>query len=570
MKLRETPVLLAALMTLGSGIVNIYSVIGPALPHRMRLLEALFPLEFIHVARFLTLIIGFALIVSAINVYKRKRRAFVVVVSLSILSIVFHLTKGLDYEEATVSLLLLVVLAAASSRFTVKSGAPDLGAGFLRLVAAAFIALAYGVMGFWLLDRREFGVDFHLGDAIRETFRYLTYSGSSNLVPHTRYARWFLDSLFVMTATAILYSLYSLFRPTIYQFRTHPRERLLAREIVERNGRSSLDFFKYWHDKSYFFSPSRRGFVAYSVGGHFALALGDPVGPDEEMEELVSGFAAFCAENDWGAAFHQTLPDFLAIYEKLGFRKLKIGDDAIIDLASFSLDGKERKSLRHVANKLEDSGLHYEWYDAPLSDETLAGLKEVSDDWLRIAGRRERQFTLGVFNEAYVRSTGVSAALDRDGLVQAFANQIPSFAKGEATIDLMRHRLEAPTGVMDYLFVKLFLDFKGRGFTRFNLGMAPMSGFQENEKATVEEKAIHAFFQRLNFLFSYRGLKRYKAKFADRWEPRYTIYRSPIDLPRVALALGKVSEMRRSKPGTVAPIEDEEEASAEETPLEQA
>ncbi len=569
MTLRRIPVWLAALMTFGSGVVNIYSVIGPALPHRMKLLEAFFPLEFIHVARFLTLLIGFALVVSAINIYKRKRRAYLVVVSLSVLSIVFHMTKGLDYEESIVSLVLLVLLIAARKSFTVRSSIPDPATGFLRFGAAVFIAIAYGIAGFWLLDRREFGVDFRIGDAVRETFRFLAFSGGPGPAPHTRYARWFLDSLYVMTASAMLYSLYALFRPAVYRFRTHPRERLLAKDIVARHGRSSLDFFKYWPDKSFFFSPSRESFVAYRVGGHFAIALADPVGPAEEIESVASDFPAFCAENDWGVAFHQTLPDFLPVYEKLGFRRLKVGDDAITNLASFSLDGKERKGLRHVVNKLEDAGIRYAWYDAPLPDEIVSSLRDVSDEWLTIAGRRERQFTLGTFDEAYVRGTPAAAVLDRAGTIQAFANQIPSFAKGEATIDLMRHRVGAPTGVMDYLFAKLFLDLKARGFARFNLGMAPMSGFQENEQASVEEKAIHAFFQRLNFLFSYRGLKRYKAKFADSWEPRYTVYRSPLDLPRMALALGRVSELKHVKTEEIESFKEEEIPAVEE-PLEQA
>jgi len=186
----------------------------------------------------------------------------------------------------------------------------------------------------------------------------------------------------------------------------------------------------------------------------------------------------------------------------------------------------------------------------------------VSDAWLRIAGRKERRFTLGAFEPAYVRSTPLVAAVDADGKMLAFANRIPSYRAGEATIDLMRHRDDAPAGVMDYLFVKLFLQTKEEGFARFNLGMAPMSGFREDENASIEEKAIHSFFQRLNFLFSYRGLKRYKAKFADVWEPRYSIYRTPLDLARMALALSAVSEMKRAKPGepeAAGEGEDEEE-----------
>jgi phosphatidylglycerol lysyltransferase len=73
--------------------------------------------------------------------------------------------------------------------------------------------------------------------------------------------------------------------------------------------------------------------------------------------------------------------------------------------------------------------------------------------------------------------------------------------------------------------------------------MAPMSGFQEHEEASPEERAIHAFFQHLNFLFSFKGLLAYKAKFASSWEPRYAVFHSALDLPRFAVALGKVSEL---------------------------
>jgi phosphatidylglycerol lysyltransferase len=136
------------------------------------------------------------------------------------------------------------------------------------------------------------------------------------------------------------------------------------------------------------------------------------------------------------------------------------------------------------------------------------------------------------------------AAADQEGRWLAFVNLIPSSVAGESTIDLMRRRTEAPNGIMDYLFVRLLLHLKTRGFRRFNFGMAPMSGFQEREEASPEERAIHLFFQHLNFLFSYRGLRHYKAKFATSWEPRYAVYRKPLDLPRLAMALRKLSEIK--------------------------
>jgi phosphatidylglycerol lysyltransferase len=148
-----------------------------------------------------------------------------------------------------------------------------------------------------------------------------------------------------------------------------------------------------------------------------------------------------------------------------------------------------------------------------------------------------------MFDEMYVRTTPIFVARDAREKVLAFVNIIPSYRPREATTDLMRRRSEAPNGIMDYLFTKLLLNNKEKGFERFSLGMAPMAGFHHGEHPSPEERAIHAFFQHLNFVFSFKGLRSYKAKFATSWEPRYVIYRNVLDLPRLAVALSRVSEL---------------------------
>jgi phosphatidylglycerol lysyltransferase len=237
------------------------------------------------------------------------------------------------------------------------------------------------------------------------------------------------------------------------------------------------------------------------------------------------------------------MPDFLDAYRRAGLKKLKVGDDAIVDLPQFTLDGKAAKGFRSKVNQLEKDGMHTQYYEPPIAAGLMSQIREVSDEWLQIPGRRERQFTLGMFDEEYLSATPIFTAEDSSGRVLAFVNLLPHYGQGEATIDLMRRREDAPNGVMDYVFVKLFLRYKELGFQRFNLGMAPMAGFQEHEEATPEERVIHAFFQHLNFLFSFKGLLAYKSKFATSWEPRYLIYRSIVDLPRVAIALSAVSEV---------------------------
>jgi phosphatidylglycerol lysyltransferase len=537
-------VLLTSLMTFGSGILNLFSVMNPALPERREILQEIFPIVFLHLSRFLTLLVGFALIITSINLYRRKKRAFQIALILSVSAAIFQLIKGLNYEEALVSLLLMALLLYARENFTVRSSIPDVTGSLFRFGIAAIVALTYGVIGFWLLDPRDFGINFTVGDALERTLLFFSLAGDPGIHPHTHHARWFIDSLYLITDALIVYTIILVFQPVVYRYRTLPQERKEAFIVVSQYGRSSQDFFKYWPDKSFFFSESRNCFISYRVGGRYALALGDPVGPESEIEETISGFDDMCHENDWKVGFHQALPDFLPIYRKLGFKKLKIGDDAIVDLSEENLNISLHNSYKKKILRLERAGLHAVSYNPPIPEEVLSQLEHVSDEWLLIQGRRERGFTLGSFDRDYVRSTPVLAIMDKEEKIQAFVNIIPSFRMGESTIDLMRRQSETYGGIMDYLFIKLFDLAHQKGFVHFNLGMSPMAGFQEREEASREERAIHFFFQHLNFLFSYRGLRAYKAKFATIWEPRYLIFHNHLDLPGLARALSTVSTIK--------------------------
>jgi phosphatidylglycerol lysyltransferase len=145
---------------------------------------------------------------------------------------------------------------------------------------------------------------------------------------------------------------------------------------------------------------------------------------------------------------------------------LKIGEEAVVDLTAFNLSGKAMRHLRATVNRFEREGYRAVSYAAPLDDTLLTRLREVSDEWLTIEGRRERGFTLGHFSDAYLRATPVMTVEDAAGRVAAFANLVPDGATGEATSDLMRRRVE-PSGAMDVLYVRLFEQLRAAGYTRF-------------------------------------------------------------------------------------------------------
>src|SRR5262245_17217681 len=126
MRKRSLLVWVVTIVTLGSGLLNFLSVMGSPLPQRAAWLKEVFPIAFLHLSRFLTLLIGFALIISSINIYKRKKRAFQIVFFLTALSCFFHLTEGLDHIETLLSFILLGLLIWARKNFTVKSNLPEL------------------------------------------------------------------------------------------------------------------------------------------------------------------------------------------------------------------------------------------------------------------------------------------------------------------------------------------------------------------------------------------------------------------------------------------------------------
>ncbi len=539
---RKILIFVVTLITLTSGCLHLSAALHPSLLSHQPLLPDWFPLEFLPVPRSVMLLIGLALIVSAVNLWQRKRRAFEIVLALSCLSALLPLLRGPHLAQTWVSLLLIGSLLALRKSFTGKSRQPDFRSGLSKFSLAAIVALGYGVAGFWLLDERQFGINFNWLDSIQRTLLCLSLLGDASLVPLTRYAAWFLDSLSLLTMVVFSYGVVALFRPILYRFHTLPQERTLARQILQQHGRTALDNFKLWPDKSYFFNATRDCFIAYRVAANVAVALADPVGPPRQVEDTLRQCKEFCDAQGWSLALHQTQPRWLSLYRGLGFRTLKLGDDAIVDLTQFSLANKRLKRFRQRVGQLEKQGVQLRAYPAPVPAAVLAQLREVSDEWLQLPNRRERSFTVGSFVPDYLRSTTIFTAEDADGKILAFVNLLVSYHPGEVTIDLMRHRLQAPNGIMDYLFVQLFAWSKAQGYTRFNLGMAPMAGFQEREEASAAERVVHAFFQRLNFLFSFSGIKQYKAKFADFWEPRYVVYRNVFDLPNLGLALSRITK----------------------------
>jgi phosphatidylglycerol lysyltransferase len=526
----------AAVMTGLVGVVNLVSAVAPGLPTRIALLREVFPFEVRAGGHLFAAIAGFFLLTLASNLLRCKRIAWWLTVGLLIVSILSHLVKGLDYEESLLAGILLVQLVLMRKVFTAQSDRPSVAQGVRVLITAVLFTLAYGTLGFFWLDT-HYSVNFNLGQALVQTLAMFFTADNAGLQPTTRFGQFFSNSIYGIGIVSLGYALFMLLRPVLVRSGFTPTEYQRATAIVEQYGNSSLARFTLLDDKVYYFSPSGRSVIAYVPKGRGAIALGDPIGPPEDRREVIVGFQTFCSRNDWYPAFYQTLPDDLKLYQSLGFHTVQIGEEAIVDLHAFTLEGKAGKNLRSAINKLTKAGHTVEFYSPPLSSDLLRELRAVSDEWLQRMHGSEKKFSLGWFDDHYLRDCEIALVRTPNGEISAFANIVSEYQRHDATIDLMRHRAEVEHGTMDFLFISLFQHFKERGYDGFNLGLSALSGVGTTPHSPRLEQALHYLYEHLNQFYHFQGLHTYKEKFHPRWEPRYLVYPGLAALPDVIVAL---------------------------------
>ena len=526
-----------ALLVAVMGVINVLSAVTPSLPTRLEPLRRLFPLVVRHGSHLAAALAGFALLLIADGLWRRKRLAWALAIATLLVSAVAHMIKGLDYEEAVLALVLVLPLLACRPLFHARSDLPSVRRGLVTLLAAFGFTLVYGTAGFYLLDH-HFRIAYALGPAVRQTAILFTQFYDPGFEPTTVFSRYFADSIYLVGLVTTGYALLMLLRPVLLRQPATPEARRRAVGVVEAYGRSSLARMTLFDDKSYFFSPGG-SVVAFVAKGRAALALGDPIGPPEDVEASVQGFQRLCSGNDWHPVFYQVLPDHLDVYRRAGFVSLCVGQEAIVDLPGFSLEGHEHKDFRNAVHRLARSGFRAEVQAPPIATRLLNELRQVSDEWLTLVHGTEKRFSLGWFDDDYIRHSSLITVTSSENTVAAFANIVPEYRLNEASLDLMRHRRGAPPGTMDFLFVSLIDWARSKGYDSFNLGLSSLAGVGDEPQDPTLEKALHFVYEHVNSFYNFKGLHGFKAKFNPRWSPRYLIYPGATSLPIILAGIAR-------------------------------
>ena len=274
-----------------------------------------------------------------------------------------------------------------------------------------------------------------------------------------------------------------------------------------------------------------------------AVVMGEPIGEESYFPAAISSFTAEAEEKNLTPLFYEVGQDLTLLLHNHGYEFMKFGESAKVPLSDFDLVGKSGKKFRAAVNKIENKGYSFQVQYPPFSDAFLQDLEKISDAWL--SGRQEKGFSLGFFDKDYLSLAPIACVLDSEGHVQAFSNFLICNGEKEASIDLMRYNPGTESnGIMDYLFVEIFLYFKEKGVEYFDLGMAPLSNVGQEEHSFFQEKLAFLVYAFTNRFYSFSGLRKYKDKFSPLWEARYLSYPKDSSLLFDLLAIFKIDNRK--------------------------
>ena len=498
---------LAATSCFIAGLVLLVSGALPSDHGRLAWLNDFLPLPAVELSHFFGSLTGLLLLILARGLQRRLDAAWHLTVMLLGAGIVFSLMKGLEYEQSVILLVMLAVIWPCRGQFYRKTSLihERFTGGWMALVTAALGCTAWiGTFAYKHVEYRDelwWRFTLHHGDAPR-----------------------FLRAT---AAAVVLFAVFALYRlldapepsePTADDDKAAIEK---ARQIAAASS-STRAWLSVLGDKKFLFSESGNAFLMYAVANRSWIALGDPVGAEEEWEELIWQFRERCDEFNAWPVFYQISSSRLDLYIDAGFTFIKLGENGRVPLAEFTLEGSDRKELRYFQRRLSKEGCTFEMIPADQVGTMLPELRRISDAWLSIKNTREKGFTLGSFSEEYLRHFP-AAVVRQNGKLIAFANVWRSGGQEELSVDLMRQLPEAPNGTMDFLFIELMQWGRDQSYRWFDLGMAPLSGLENRALAPLWARTGTFVFSHGEHFYNFQGLRSYKEKFNPQWEPRYLV-----------------------------------------------
>ena len=482
-------------------------------------------------------LVAVASLVAARGLARRRRRAWQVATGLAVLTAALHALHGVD-QGSLVSVVVLALLLARRHDFDRPGDTATRRLLLHRLAIAAPAIGLYACAALWL-NRMAADQPFSLHLVVDETFRGVfarDVGGSPHLAGS--FGDWFPLSLLLFAVSSTAWVVIGWLAPWRHRVVQLERERELAAALVNVWGFDTLAPFVLRADKSYFFTDDEAAFLAYRVVGGVAIVSGDPVGPPERGAALVGSFVAHARGRDWRIAILGASESWLPVYAAHGLHALYHGDEAIVDTASFSLDGRAIRKVRQSVHRLTTAGFSAQVLrPSELAAEVREELEAVADGWR--GDQPERGFamaldTLFALDDAHaVFVVGFAP----DGAAAGFLHFALSPASHSLSLSSMPRLRSTPNGFNEWLICAAIGWARQTGYEHVSLNFAPFAALLAPEAAlTGSQELQRRALCVLKGHFQLDNLLAFNRKFFPRWERRFVVYERRRDLPRVGIA----------------------------------
>ena len=495
----------------------------PVSQHILVWFRELTPLPVLELSHLSGSLLGLLLLFLARGIYLKIDAAWYgSLISLGF-GVITSLLKGFDWRISLVLMLILLMFLPSRSHFQRKSSLLLMSFSKSWLTSIAMVLLGSLWLGFFAYREVDYAHDL---------WWQFSYEGNA-----PRFLRAFLLISVVIVGYGLL-RLLSVAPPQLFAKPT--AEELDAAEALLKTSSHTHGFLALLGDKYLFWNQPHTAFIMFEVTPPFWVAMGDPVGNADDFDNLFWDFREQADRYGAKPVFYQVSAELVTCYLDQGLSLFKLGEEAHIDLENFTLVGKHHEDLRSARNKFNKLGYRFEILDRPAPDDVLSALRQISDDWLSSKHSKEKRFSLGFFDEDYLRRTNIAVIRGAEGEILAFANLWQSGDHQELSVDLMRYSPQSPKGVMDFLFTELLLWGKAEQYRWFSLGMAPLAGLERHRLAPLWHKIGIAIFDMCDQFYNFGGLYKYKAKFSPQWHPRYLAAPASISAPYILMVITRV------------------------------
>ncbi|KAF2778507.1 integral membrane lysyl-tRNA synthetase [Streptomyces sp. OM5714] len=528
------------------GLLNIAAGSFPRFRHsRMHALAEVLPGAFGPFAAALSLSAGVLLLLLAHGLKRRKRRAWRAAVALLPVGAVAQFTYRHSLLGVLISLILLALLLRHRTEF---AALPDPRSRWRALANFVLMSAGSVLLGLLVVNAHPHRM---LGDpSLADRITHVLYGlfGVEGPVDYRGTTSWTvafsLGALGLLTAVT---TIYLAFRPEHPAARLTEDDETRLRALLARHGaRDSLGHFALRRDKAVVFSPSGKAAVTYRVVSGVMLASGDPIGDVEAWPGAIERFMDEARAHSWTPAVMGCSETGGEVWTReTGLDALELGDEAVVDVADFSLAGRAMRNVRQMVKRIERAGYETRVRRvADLSDAELDRVRRAADAWRGTDTERGFSMALGRVGDPADGDCLIATAHKQDaepgeyGDLKAVLHFVPWGPDG-ASLDLMRRDRAADPGMNELLIVAALQAAPKLGVARVSLNFAMFRAALARGEKIGAGPVLRAWRGLLVFLsrwFQIESLYKFNAKFRPRWEPRFVVYRRSADLPRIGFA----------------------------------